>query len=191
MRWKMKTCVFFGHAKENYKEYEVYIEEIIIDLIEKKGVTQFYSGGRGKFDRVCAEIVKKLKENYPEIRNTLVLSYIPQEKDKFIIPKPYDETVYLLEKRTPPKFAISKTNEVMVDKADFVVVATRRSWGGAQKAHEYAKRRKKEIINIFDYAKDEDELEREMHEFIERQNREEKKRVWEKLVIKMNQMKEK
>ena len=55
----MKSCAFFGHGKEDYEAYKEYIEIIIIDLIEKRGITQFYSGGRGAFDITCAKIVRK------------------------------------------------------------------------------------------------------------------------------------
>ena len=45
-RWnKMKACVFFGHRDDNYCRYKERIVEILIDLIENSGVTQFYSGG--------------------------------------------------------------------------------------------------------------------------------------------------
>ena len=37
---------------------------IITDLIESKGVTQFYSGFRGDFDRFCSSLIYELKANY-------------------------------------------------------------------------------------------------------------------------------
>ena len=146
----MKICVFFGHAEMDYTAYKDDLEEIIIDMIEWEGVTQFYSGGRGKFDWICAEIVGNLRTKYPQIKNTLARSYIPKHKQNFILPACYDDTVYLLEKNIPLKFAISKTNKAMIDKADFVVVAIKHSWGGARSAYDYAKRRKKNILNILD-----------------------------------------
>ncbi len=146
----MKTCVFFGHRGGDYGEYRGYIEFLIRDLIERGNVTQFYSGGRGNFDRLCSEIVGELRKEYPQIKNTLVLSYIPQKKENFELPKRYDDTVYLLEKSVPPRYAIIKTNEAMVNKADFVVVAIAYDWGGAWRAYEYARRKKKRIINVYD-----------------------------------------
>ena len=155
----MKTCVFFGHGKEDYSPYIEELEEIIVNLIENEGVIQFYSGGRGKFDVICAEIVGNLRGKYSQIRNTLVLSYIPNNKQNFTLHERYDDSVYLLEKEVPPIFAISKTNEAMVEKADFIVAAVRYDWGGAQSAYCYAKRKKKQIINLFERLGEEKELE--------------------------------
>ena len=72
----MKTCVFFGHRNFDYEPYREKIEQIVVDLIENEGVTDFYNGGRGRFDSICTEIVQKLKIRYPQICNILILSYI-------------------------------------------------------------------------------------------------------------------
>ena len=187
----MKACAFFGHGKEDYESYKEYIEEIIVDLIEEKGITQFYSGGRGAFDIICAKIVGRLKKEYPQIKNTLVLSYIPQEKDTFILNDYYDDSVYLLEKKTLPKFAIAKTNEAMVDKADIIMTAVRNGWGGAYNAYQYAQRRQKEILNIYDVIKEQDILERRFHDLIESQGTDEKEGVWKRIVERMKKEEEK
>ena len=144
----MKSCAFFGHGKFDYREYKEEIEKSIIHLIENYSVTQFYAGGRGTFDGICSEIVAELKLSYPHIKNTLVLSYMPKE-DFFLHPK-YDDSVYLLEKQVPPKYAVVHTNKALIDKVDFVIVGVRYSWGGARIAYEYAEKRGKIFKNIFD-----------------------------------------
>lgn len=58
----MKSCVFFGHAKYDYAPYKERIKDSIIELIEKYDVGQFYSGGRGAFDGICARTVAELKQ---------------------------------------------------------------------------------------------------------------------------------
>lgn len=50
----------------------------------------------------------------------------------------------------PRRFAISKRNEFMVEHADIVVAYVTHDWGGAAKMLEFARRRKKEIINYGD-----------------------------------------
>ena len=142
----MKSCAFFGHGDYDYREYEENIKDSIVDLIENYNVAQFYTGGRGAFDNLCARIVAQLKSVYPHIKNTLVLSYMPKKDWK--LPAVYDDSVYLLEERVPPKYAIVKTNQALVDKADFVVTAVRYSWGGARIAHDYAQNKKKIWKNI-------------------------------------------
>lgn len=60
-------------------QYEMRLRSIITELIENYNVMQFYSGGRGDFDDFSSSIVGELRTQYPFIKNTLVLSYIPKE----------------------------------------------------------------------------------------------------------------
>ena len=117
-------------------------------MIENYGVVQFYSGGRGNFDNLCAQLVYELKKKYPHIKNTLFLSYIPQKKEENGLLERYDDTVYLLEKRTPPRYAIVKTNEAAVKLADLIVSGVRYARGGAYQACEYAQKMGKTIIQL-------------------------------------------
>lgn len=146
----MLTCAFFGHRDIDYFPYNEKIEEILVDLIENCGVTQFYSGYRGKFDELCAYLVWELKFQYPQIKNTLVLSYLPYKKSDFVLPKYFDDSVYLLEKKVPPRFAIPHTNRRMVDLADYIVSGVNHDHGGAFTACNYARNRGKTIISIYD-----------------------------------------
>lgn len=144
----MKSCVFFGHRDYNYRPHQERIKAFIIDLIENHGVTEFYNGFRGNFDCLCAEVVYELKAAYPAIKNIMVLSYHPDED--FRLPKFFDESTYLLDKRVPPKFAITYTNQAMIDYADYIISGVQCDWGGAWKACEYACRKKKIIIKLFE-----------------------------------------
>ena len=146
----MKKCCFFGHARFAYENCRETIKYIVIDLIEHHGVTVFYSGGRGDFDGMCTRIVGEVRKDYPHIENLKFLSYIPTSSaaDNYLAPY-YTGTVYLLEKKVIPKFAISRTNEKAVDICDFVVSGVCRSYGGAQQAVKYANRKRKAVIEIF------------------------------------------
>lgn len=144
----MKSCVFFGHAKYDYEPYREKIKNSIVELIEKYAVTQFYSGGRGAFDGICSRIVAELKGDYPHLKNTLFLSYIPKGKEAFILPKAFDDSVYFLETKVPPKYAIIRTNELAVQRADFVVSGVRYSWGGAARAVEFARKKGKRVFSV-------------------------------------------
>ena len=119
-------------------------------MIENEGITQFYSGGRGAFDRLCAEVVGELIKSYPNIKNTLVFSYLPLSNADFTLPTAYTDSVYLLEHNVPLRYAILETNKRMVDIADCVIVGIYSEWGGAWKAYEYARKQKKRIINLCD-----------------------------------------
>jgi hypothetical protein len=147
----MKSCVFFGHRDSiDYAQFSTEIEKIIVDLIEKYNVTDFYSGGRGDFDATCSKIVRKLKKRYPKISVVMVYSYMPSEKSRgAILPAYYDGSVYVLEKRVPQKFAILETNKALVDRCDYVVSGVKYSYGGAYTACAYARKKKKMIFSLF------------------------------------------
>lgn len=136
----------------NVKQYRDKLLRIIIDLIENKGVTRFYSGYRGDFDVYCSNLIQELKENYPQIKNTMVLSYIPESRGEFdcvfTLPKCFDDSVYLLERKVPKRFAIIETNKCLVEAVDFIVAGVITHFGGAYSACEYAEKRKKPIINV-------------------------------------------
>ena len=116
---QLKSCAFFGHRNIKVEQYREKLLLIIKDLIENKGVTQFYSGFRGDFDRYCCNIVYEFKSLYPDIKNTMVLSYIPNKE--FVLPKCFDDSIYLWEQPVPKWLAIIETNKCLVDKVDFIV----------------------------------------------------------------------
>ncbi len=151
----MFSCAFFGHSRMKVEPYREKLIDIITDLIENKGVTQFYSGFRGAFDVFCSNLVHELKARYPQIRNTMVLSYIPQNPPDepeyaFRVPKCFDDSVYLLSKRVPHRFAIIETNKLLADTVDYVVAGVMIHGGGAYTAIEYAHKRKKQIISVIE-----------------------------------------
>lgn len=144
----MKTCAFFGARTGEYKQYEQTLTRIIVELIEKHNVLQFFSGGRGAFDELASHIVGELRKDYPQIKNTKVLSYMPTDKEKFVLPEKYTDTVYLLERYVPPRYAIIETNKRIIEKADVIIFAAKYSVGGARTAREYAQKQNKQIIDI-------------------------------------------
>ena len=142
----MAICAVFGNSMFNYKQDLDRLEKIICNLIENEGVTEFWTGGRGDFDRLCAKTVYELKEKYPFVKLTLIFSYVPTEA---YVPKIYDESLYLLENPVPPRFAISHTNRKMVEKCDIVLSGVRMHFGGAWQACDYARQKKKPIVRLY------------------------------------------
>lgn len=135
---------FCGHSKlilHNVilKKYA----EILIQLIEE-GANEFLLGGYGSFDSISANLVHALKKTYPYIHSTLVTAYINQEKRSDI----YDDIEYPPIENVPLKFAINKRNEWMVDNSDVVISYVKAPVGGAAKTLEYAKRKRKRIIDL-------------------------------------------
>ena len=143
----MNACAFFGSRAWNSAEEKEALRDIILLLVEKYAVTQFYSGGRGIFDETAAMLVGEIREKYPHIKNTLVLSYLMDKRGENL-PKVYTDSVYLLQRRVPPRYAIIETNKAIVDKVQFIVTSTKGSFGGARKAWEYAKGKGKTIFDL-------------------------------------------
>ena len=62
----------------------------------------------------------------------------------------YNGIIYPEIEEKPLRFAIHYRNRWMVEKADYCVCGISRSYGGAYKAYEYAKRKGKHIFNVTD-----------------------------------------
>ena len=145
---KQETAVFIGHS-ECYGVSRSDVEKAIISLIEK-GVTDFLSGGQGGFDRMCAGCVKKLKQEYPQIRNILVIPYLTFsifDKDYF------DEIVYPDDfEKYHFKAAIPARNKYMVDNSAFAICYVTHGWGGAAQTYQRAIKKNLTIINLANKA---------------------------------------
>ena len=119
-------------------------------LVVLEGVTCFYVGGYGGFDRIAASAVKQVKQRHPEIILMLVLPYHPAERP-VEIPYGFDGTYYPegLE-NIPRRFAIVKANKIMVDSVDWLVAYVRHGASNSHKILEYAQRQGLPYININD-----------------------------------------
>ena len=120
-----------------------------IDLEEK---TLFYCGGYGDFDRLSAEVCRSIKDSNPNCETVFITPYITepqQEKIKFLIDSGlYDSAIYPPLENVPLKFAIVKRNEWIIDESDIIIAYVNHTHGGAYKALEYARRKKKFIVNL-------------------------------------------
>ncbi|MBE6728061.1 MAG: DUF1273 domain-containing protein [Ruminococcaceae bacterium] len=140
----MKTAVFIGH-NECYKLSTDNLNNAIIDCINN-GVTRFLSGGQGRFDRISANAVFKLKRNFPNIKNILVIPYLSFnifEKDIFdevIFPEDFEKYHF--------KTAIPQRNKYMVNNSDIAICYIEHSWGNAVKTFKYAQKTNIKIIKL-------------------------------------------
>lgn len=133
---------FCGHS-EIYQpdKFSKWLDAILPSLIEG-GADTFYLGGYGAFDRLAASAVRKQKETYPNIESVLVLAYLNRDVDA----SGYDRTTYPPLETVPLRLAILKRNEWMVTASDAVVSGVIYSWGGAVKTLDFARRKKKVVI---------------------------------------------
>lgn len=140
------VATFIGHS-ECYGVDKEQVRGEIVKLIEQ-GVTDFYSGGMGSFDWMCAHIVYDLKKDYPYIHNYLVIPYLTftilEKKyfDSIIYPEGFEKYHF--------KAAIPARNRYLVDNAGYALCYVTHGWGGAAKTLERAKKKGLTIINLGD-----------------------------------------
>ena len=139
------TVTFCGHREILSGEDEIKGKlKIEVEKAIMSGSTEFLLGGYGKFDLMCAGVVKELKEKYPFIKSVLVKAYLNAKFDFWL----YDESEYPPIENTVKGFAIIKRNEYMVDKSDLVIAYVKNDTGGAATTLKYALKTNKKIINI-------------------------------------------
>lgn len=137
---KVTLC---GHRKiEQTCKISKWLDIILSSLIEG-GAATFYLGGYGAFDNLAAAVLRDLKKIYPHIQIILVLAYLNRNSSNA---SGYDSTLYPELERVPPRFAIFKRNERMVEMSDVVVAYVTHGWGGAATTLKYARRKKKSIV---------------------------------------------
>ena len=147
----MRSCFFIGH-READERLLPRLELTIERLIAEENVRYYYMGGYGGFDRITAAATKRAKQKYPDITLMLVLPYHPAER---AVPTPdgFDGTYYPdgLE-NTPKRYAIVRTNQIMVNTCDWLVCYVRHGVSNSRNLLEYAQRREAkgliQIINI-------------------------------------------
>ena len=145
----MASCTFFGHRIIN-KDIKDLLTRQIDNLIAEHGVNVFYVGNNGQFDHLVAAVLRELKSRNPQISYSIVLAYL-SEREKEYNQLSYTETIYPegLE-YTPPRFAISKRNQWMVQQSDYVIAYVEHSFGGAAQFTEYARKKHRMVINLAD-----------------------------------------
>jgi len=147
----MGVCAFCGHSRL-YGQTEV-VKEKCLTVVEKlivSGIADcFLIGNYGDFDGIASSVCLTLKRKYPQISINLVLPYYRPHLDEYDKERyaRYDSVITPELEETPHRFRIIKANEYMVDQADTVIAYVKYD-GGAAKTLAYAKRHKKQIINL-------------------------------------------
>lgn len=141
---------FCGHSDFLFSDdVKQQLKNILVSEIIKNPTCKFYLGGYGDFDSLCLRTLRELKKEFQDIELIFITPYIDKNYSKLEFAKyHYDDVIFPPLESVPRQFAILKRNEWMVDSADLVIAYVKYSWGGAAKTLEYAKRRKKEIINL-------------------------------------------
>lgn len=135
-----KSCFFIGHREASEEIYPVLYAAVEQHIVEY-GVTEFFVGHYGGFDRLAALAVKEAKRFYPEVKLTLLLPYHPAERP-ISTPDGFDSTFY------PPgmesvlrKIAIVRANRYVVDHVDYLIAYVWHPASNAWELVEYARKK--------------------------------------------------
>lgn len=147
-----KICSLFGH-RDVYCDLKKEIIDAIEVAINEYGISTFYVGDNGDFDRMAAGAVRLIKQKYPNIKLVLVLPYFTNKLNnyKHIYESDYD-SIYIPSELADvhPKSAITKRNRIMVDESDLIICYLSREHGGAYTSVNYAKKKNIPTINLGD-----------------------------------------
>lgn len=133
---------FCGHRTViKGKEVEQWLDGVTDELIAR-GENVFYLGGYGEFDRLCSTVLMRKRKFHPQIELQLILPYLNHNLNI----DGYDATIYPELERTPPRFAIIKRNQWMVEQSTVVVAYVTSESGGAYQTLIHARHKKKEIF---------------------------------------------
>ena len=143
-----KVCSFFGHRfvleKEEVKEQ---LKSLAQRLIKEEDVDVFYLGEQGDFEIIAAEVLNELKPTYPFIQRIEVICFAEQLQRNGKIKS--DGFEYLDElDRCKRKARIIKRNQWVIDNSDVLVFFVHSPYGGAYQSYLYAKKKKKDIVNL-------------------------------------------
>lgn len=144
-------CCFAGHSDVNISAEKEKVKEVAENLILEYGVKEFRVGNYGNFDICCSRAIKELKENYPDIKLSVVIPYLTKSineyKEEYY--KNFDDILIAnIPLSAPKRLHIIKTNQYMVENSQFLICYINRNWGGAVQTFEYAKRKKLTIFNL-------------------------------------------
>ena len=114
------VCFFIGH-KDATESIMPLLEAAVCKHITEYGVTEFFVGQYGAFDRMAAQAVVKAKREFPAVRLTILCPFHPAERD-VKAPEGYDSTFYPPGLETVPKrFAIARANQYMIRHCDYLI----------------------------------------------------------------------
>lgn len=156
----LAICAFIGHRKiEKTEMLKNRLAQTVKNLIENEGVDTFLFGSRSAFDDICYDIVTRLKEVYTHIRRVYVRAEyecISQDYHDYLLTL-YEETYYADQARGAGYRSYIKRNQAMIDKCDVLVVYCDMSYtpptrtkSGTILAFQYAQKKQKRIINLFE-----------------------------------------
>ncbi len=135
----MAICCFCGHGDVS-DTIRPALARQIEEHIRYFGITEFWVGNYGRFDRMACSLVCSAKKNHPEIRLCLLLPYMPTRQMKDEMDYPDEIIVPSILDNVPRRVAIPKLNKYMVDQSDYIIACVSHISNGSYKTLEYARK---------------------------------------------------
>ena len=143
----MSACTFFGHS--DCYGLDASVLRCAIEELIHKGVDTFYVGNHGSFDGLVFRALLELEKVYPNISISVVLAYLPTQKDGYA---PYQGYKIFPEgmELGPRRFAIERRNKWMIREAKggYCLCFVNHNWGRAYKFAKCAKSQGVSVINL-------------------------------------------
>lgn len=166
---KHKICCFIGHRTINRSSaLTERLSELILYLISE-GTRVFLFGSNSEFDELCYECVTKLRENNLDIKRVYVKAeyFNADRAHAEFLNGFFESTVCPANLFRAGKAVYIKRNFYMIDVSDFCVFYYDKTYSpvakqiknsqvshfaksGTKIAYDYAKKKNKMIINLFD-----------------------------------------
>lgn len=156
---KKKVC-FIGHRHiYNYTEIREKLYNIVEEEI-KNGCKFFTMGTHGEFDEMALSVCRELKKIYTDIEIEVVITsfktiepiidHDPIFGDEKYIPYSDVKTIMYDIEEEHYKRKIVVSNQQMIDNCDTLIcyVNSKRNYGGAIMAYNYAKKKGLQIVNL-------------------------------------------
>ena len=143
---KIMICAFFGH-REVIDDVKKAVKNRILNLIQNYSEIEFYVGNSGAFGKITQGVVSDIQKQGISVSLSVVLAYA-NEAPAF----GYDnETIFPWElDNVLPRFAISKRNDWILNRADIVIVYVRHRFSNSYKIMQKAIKKGLTVINIAD-----------------------------------------
>lgn len=153
----VRTCAFIGHRNVNQTVMlKKRLKQIITTIIVKDNVDTFLFGSKSAFNDLCYTAVSELKQLYPHVRRVFVRVEWDNDNMDYIAAH-YEETLCPDKVRGAGRKSYILRNEEMIDMCDILVAycdmnytPTTMTKSGTIMATEYARKKKKQIINLFE-----------------------------------------
>lgn len=146
------TCCFTGHRVLRKDFFINILEDAVNEAIEK-GYKTFLTGMANGFDRVCVDLLLKIKT----VKDVEIIACVPcTDQDKFFNKKQKEEYKYFLEKVDKKvylsenyyKGCMQARNRYMVDNSSLVIAYSKTNFGGTHYTVNYAVKKNKKIIYV-------------------------------------------